>query len=129
MSDNRKVRLYIPYNDVLDMIDAEIRCYESVAIKKVYYNGYCEALYIIRRFLISKLAQPGGKVGDDGRKYFYIPYGDVLDTLDYEMKSVEYVPVDDEYHKGYRDSLRVIRSYVLRRLTQYFTLIKEESMR
>lgn len=58
-------------------------------------------------------------MNNERKSHLYIPYNDVLDTLDYEMKSVEYVPVDDEYHRGYRDSLRVIRSYVLRRLTQY----------
>ena len=48
----------------------------------------------------------------------YIPYNDVIDLVDRELKRVEYVPKDEPYHEGYRDALYMIRRYAIFRLGQ-----------
>lgn len=55
---------------------------------------------------------------DVPKVYFYIPYNDVLDMLDAELRRVEYVPKDEAYYEGYRHALRITRQFVISRLGQ-----------
>lgn len=48
----------------------------------------------------------------------YIPYNDVIDIVDRELKRVEYVPKDEAYYEGYRHALRITRQFVISRLGQ-----------
>lgn len=55
MNDDYRKYFYIPHNDVIDMVDEELKRVEYVPKDDPYHEGYRTALYVVRRFAISQI--------------------------------------------------------------------------
>ena len=61
MREDRKIYIHIPYNDVLDAVETEIRKCEYIPRDDMYHKGYLDALYLTRRIILSKIGQSEGE--------------------------------------------------------------------